>query len=752
MKKLAVLFFLFMTTAALYSQTPSVVVRFRNLYDSPVALRYYEDSQEGRTQNLFADRSVNEIAPGASYSIPTALIPGRTYTLQILKNGIVDKEFKNLQIPREVFPDRPFYIYWDAGDFVSDPRLAELRYGRKDQYTNTQTALHSIDESVIANVDVRSPIEFVFNDFINHDLVEINIMLGDDRLGDIKKSGKDINDQSILSLSWPKRLQAKTQYGIRIFNLWTRQGNSIPDIVYDFVTSEFYDLEPVKINEITASLVGTRLNVAWEKALMADVDDRLEYFDVQSNEWRVPEYATRMPYNYSNANWTLPVTRFRIVSTNKGVTAASDPFYVLSDNLAMTPQTSSSLDGLRVSIDPNFDAFDIMQIQLFQQGADGRYALVSALNRNNRYGYSDTNLFQPDKEERFRIIWQPKNTTLAANWPSNTSVDFTVRRPADEKVYEQYRSLALERLNLKAAPVLSFQDEIPAPVSVFGRNYKTYAEARAVLQNYFTQYNEFKDKAQMPPAYDPELYFTRLEKEDDYIRIDNSVAAAYRSLNLDLLGRIFSPARDEENLSDSHILETKAVMDTIVKDLEKDEFYQTLEWRQTEDFEDAEETVRDYYRSYVFRVQNRYGVTFGLGGGYVWSPWEENKALETNYFYLNADLTFKFTPIPLIYAGIDVMYDVEEGEFRKENTLYAGAELGFFYYTVTRNAMPYLPLGVGIKLTGGVTEFEFEPYFSGGIGLKCWEFLAFEVLTVHEGFDFKDINAYQIRAAAKLQF
>jgi hypothetical protein len=162
--------------------------------------------------------------------------------------------------------------------------------------------------------------------------------------------------------------------------------------------------------------------------------------------------------------------------------------------------------------------------------------------------------------------------------------------------------------------------------------------------------------------------------------------------------------------------------------------------------------VRGKYRSYVFRVQNRYRVTLGLGGGYAFSPWEKQQADQTNYFFLNLDLTFKFTPIPLVYAGFDIMYDLEITEFHKANPLYTGFELGFFYYSKTRNAMTYLPLGVGLKLPEGVSDLlEFKPYFSVGIGLRCWHHLAFEVLAVHDGFDFKDFDAYQIRAVGKLQ-
>jgi hypothetical protein len=446
------------------------------------------------------------------------------------------------------------------------------------------------------------------------------------------------------------------------------------------------------------------------------------------------------------------VTQFRIQSRSGDETVTSDPFYVLSNNITTTPRTNSSLRGLEVSIDPNFDSFDIMRIQLLRQGANGAYVAISVLDRNNKYTYTDTSVFQPGKEERYRVTWQPKSGAAAVNWSSNTAVDFLIFRPSDEQVYAQYHTLALERLNARAEPILTFEEKIPALVPAFGDNYKTQAESRGALRNYFTQYGEAKTVAQMPPAYDAEAYFARLQKENDYIQLDKSVSDAYEAFNIELLKRIFSPAKESANLNDNRIVQTKTVMDTIVKDMGKDEFYQGLKNRQKNDFEETKETVNDRYKNYVFRVQNRYRVTLGLGGGYVWSPWEDNEAYQTNYFFLNLDLTFNFTPSPLIYAGFDIMYDVVGMEFREENPLYAGFEMGFFYYTRSRNVMFYLPLGVGLKLTEGVTDFmNFKPYFSVGIGLKFWEHLAFEVLAVHQEFDFKNLNAYQIRAVGKLQ-
>jgi hypothetical protein len=307
-------------------------------------------------------------------------------------------------------------------------------------------------------------------------------------------------------------------------------------------------------------------------------------------------------------------------------------------------------------------------------------------------------------------------------------------------VFEAYRAEALDLLKSASDPVLSLRDTPIQATSSLAAFYADVSKQRGELSSRYKAYKA----VQVPGAYNAEAYFTRLQKDRGYQSINDPVEKAYLDRNKKLLKALFDHARSSAMVNDRNISATYSTMNKILADLKKDEFYKNLKKSDKYDFDETYHYIKGQHSLYVFKIQNQYPLTLGLGAGYDWNvgPYP---------YYFDIDLTRRI--IPLVYLGLDFRGDFNIKEGFERGPMYLGGELGFYYYIKNRMIMPYVFGEAGVVFNDIDSLLQFNAYFKVGGGLKFFNCLYIELDYLRHGFsDFFKWDDYRLTASAGFKF
>jgi hypothetical protein len=738
MRKNCLLAFLLLLSGGLFGQdNPLIDVVIQNYYNFPLTIEYYERGKSGERVFLGSGPSQYEVqGPGVLRIETDKLQPGKYYTLAATDGKKTTVEFGPIWIPDDLSrQSKKTKIEWNTGgSYISNPELTSLYYfikdeeGERGKSYNPEEKVENVAIRKIASSARPGYIGFVFGSGLNGDLARISL----NRIEAGKQEPVKLNyqnfirrrggDETILFIAWPGKLKISGTYEITLDNLWTHEGTAIPTKKFRFTTSGYYDLEPA--DDITIQLLGGKLNIEWEKALLSD-DDKLWWFNPRlrggEGDWDRPP-RSNLPlqpngkYTYIAPAWGETISRFKIVSSRGGDTAES-VFYAVAEDIRdkIEHKETSTTKNLSISITPPPEDRDrILRIELQKKQENGQFASAFVFSDVTGYGYIDSSPMIPGKTENYRLNIMARDG-IVSNAPSIQVLDFEVKRPSEEEI----SATILAELREFEQKFADQRGQTVWKTSNLEQNYTNFTTRRDSLRKLYAEYRGLSYSAAI--LDDSGDFERKLKAGPEYQRLHTSIEDSYAACEKNLLASLFAAALEDPNLKweTNNLPRTNATIQNWIDALEGDEWYEKL--KSEDEIENPRLWVSLEYRMYRFAVGNRYGLTFGLGAG------------QTSRYdvVIDADITIA-PPIIPVFFGISAEYCYAFGILERNDGWRASLIAGpYWYFDEDRNFMLYGFVGAGgqqlriqKERPSDISKADADNLiFSVGAGTRLWGWL-----------------------------